>query len=377
MKKIVVVSLVFLVGCGLFALDYGVVVDSRGSLALQEEGDPDFSPREKVAVWAENSWVSGDTLYTLSGNFYYLFNESEQHIFEPDLLKIGIKQKNFLNTDTVLDASLGRFSFSDKTGFVLSHVADGVRGRFDLGGYAVTAAAGYTGLLTKPEANVSMTISDVVDDNDSGVYFAPKRVFEQFRIEMPALDRNKSYTLEGLVQQDLRDSSDTMDSLHLTAAAEGGIVENLFFDLSATSAMDTENGGSGILLNAGIYYSLEEFYFSRISGGILWGSVDFFSVSKPTLGAIYSPSLADTSRIRLEYSLRPWADRMSPAMRNMQFIFGGDYFSTSGEYTGTEISGKVRMRPASDFGAGLTLAGYFPDQGVVQGLVRLDVSIGL
>ena len=181
--KVLLLSAGFiLLAFSLSAVDYGVVIDSRSSVDLAEGADAEFTPREKVSLWAENSWESGDTLYSLSGNVFYLFNEDEDHIFDADLLKLGIKQKNFLGTGTVLDASLGRFRFSDVTGLVLSHIVDGARGRFDFGDYAFTAGIGYTGLQLKPEANVSMTVSDAIDEGDDDVYFAPRRLIEQFRL---------------------------------------------------------------------------------------------------------------------------------------------------------------------------------------------------
>ena len=194
---------------------------------------------------------------------------------------------------------------------------------------------------------------------------------------MPVIDKGQFYTLEGLVQQDLRDDSDTLNSLHLTTSAEGKITDKLFYDLSAVNALDLSNQSSGIMFKAGLYYSIEDFYYSRISGGLLWGSANFFSISTPTVGTIYSPGLTDSSRINLDYSMRPWADRMSPLLRNLQFVLGGNLFTSAGDYTGTEILGKVKIKPASDFGAGLTMGTYLPDTGDIQGLIRLDVSLGL
>ncbi len=376
MKKVVVICLVLFAAAGVFALDYGVVIDSRGSVTFQEGADTEFTPREKASIWAENSWESGDMLYTLSGNLYVLYNEDEELVIEPDLLKLAVKQADFLGSGAVLDADIGRFRFTDSTRMALNHVADGVRGRFDFGGYSVTAGLGFTGLQTKPEANISISAADSADENDDDVYFAPNRMISQLKLAAPAIDKGQLFTMEFLLQKDLRGENE-LDSLHTVIAAEGRITDALFYDASAVNAMDTTSSSSGILLKSGLYYTLEDILYSRISGGVLWGSARYFSLSAPTIGTVFSPGLSNTSRISLDYSMRPWAEKMSPLLRNLQFVLGGNRFAASGEYLGTELVGKILMKPASDFGAGLTMGTYLPDDGDIQGLIQLDVSIGL
>jgi hypothetical protein len=384
MKK----GILFAALCGVFllsmaslnAFDWGLVVDSRSDIDLMEDEDAEYTPRFKSSLWLNHFWAdNAETRYSFAGNFFYLYNEEEYHIFDTDLLRLGIKKGGLFGGSTVLDASLGRFRFSDPTGIALDHLADGARARFDIGSAAITAAAGYTGLLTKPEASVNMTVSDIMDDDDDDVYFAPKRLFEQVRLEIPGVPEGHTLSMEMLLQQDLRNDDDEQerDSMHFSTALEGGLVQGLMYNLSGVYAWDQTNDTGGYYGSGELYLFMESFYGSRISAGVLGGSEDFFTVSSPTLGLVFSPAPANLMRVSADYSIRPWAERFDPVLRNLQFTAGGRAFYYDGEYTGMEAEGGIRFKPASDIGASLKGGMYLPDDGPNQGLIRLDVSVGL
>ncbi|WP_319477946.1 hypothetical protein [Marispirochaeta aestuarii] len=372
------VFIILLPLAGLNAFDWGVVVDSRSDIDLMEDEDAEYTPRFKSSIWLNHFWADdAETQYSFAGNVFYLYNEEEYHIFDADLLRLGIKKGGLFGGGTVMDASLGRFRFSDPTGIALDHLADGARARFDIGSAAITGAAGYTGLLTKPEASVNMTLSDYIDDDDDDVYFAPKRLFEQIRAEFPSLMEGQLLSLEGLFQQDLSGDDDELNSLHLAGAVEGSLGSGFFYEVNGIFSRDISNDLSGYFGSGEVYLYMESFYNSRVSAGVLGGSEDFFTVSSPTLGLIASPAPANLTRVSADYSIRPWADRFDPFFRNLQFTAGGRAFYFDGEYTGMEAEGGVRFKPASDVGASLKGGMYLPDDGPNQGLIRLDVSVGL
>ncbi|WP_319563132.1 hypothetical protein [Marispirochaeta sp.] len=359
------------------AFDWGVVMDTRSDIELMEDEDVEYTPRFKSSLWLNHFWADdAETQYSFAANIFYLYNEEEYHIFDTDLLRLGIK-KGGLFGGTVLDASVGRFRFSDPTGIALDHLADGARARFDLGPAAITTAAGYTGLLTKPEASVNMTSSDRMDDDDDDVYFAPKRVFEQVRAEIPSLIEGHLISVEGMFQQDLSGDDDELNSLHLSGSLEGGIGGGFFYEINGIFARDLSNELSGYYGSGELYLFMESFYSSRASVGLLGGSEDFFTVSSPTLGLIASPAPANLRRISADYSIRPWADRFDPLLRNLQFTAGGRSFYYDGDYSGMELEGGVKFKPASDVGASLKGGVFLPDDGPNQGLIRVDVSVGL
>ena len=377
------VLLLLLPAVTLSAFDWGVVLDNNSTLTFTEGEDADNDQRNKVSLWGEHFWAdAADTQYTLTFNGYFLYDytsEPEDEIIavNPDLIRLKVKKAGLFDDKAVLDASIGRFRFSDPSALVLSHTADGASAQIDYGSVIVKAAAGYTGLQLKPEASVNMSAADAADDADDDVYFAPKRIFEQAEIVLPALIERQRFTLSGLLQQDLRDEGDKLDSLHIVGAANGELTKGLYYNATGAVAMNLSDDLSGFMAAGSLYYFSEELYYSRVSGGVLYADEDFFSVSPPTLGLVYAPAIADLTRISFDYSLRPWGDRVTPGLANLQFAAGGKIFMPAGEYAGTELEGGVKIKPTSDFGASVKGGVYLPDGGDTAGLLRLEFSIGL
>ena len=368
----------------LTAFDWGVVVDNRSTVNLLEGEDTENEQRNKISVWGEKFWTNeSGTEYVFSFNGFFLYDydsidEDDALIAgDTDLLRLKVKKSGLFGNGAVLDASAGRFRFSDPTRIILSHTADGAAAGLDLNTVQLKTAVGYTGLQLKPEASITMTAADAVDDEDDDVYFAPKRLFEQLDIVLPNVLPGQRVTAAGLFQQDLRDEDDTLSSVHLIGAADGEIVTGLFYALSGGYAINLDDDVNGLMGSASVYYFSEELLYSRISAGVLGADEDFFPVSTPTLGLVFTPGIANLTRIAFDYSLRPWGDEFDPVVKNLRFSVGSKIFMFDGEYIGTEYEGGIRFKPTSDFGASLTGGLYQPDEGDLAGLVRLDVSLGL
>jgi hypothetical protein len=224
-----------------------------------------------------------------------------------------------------------------------------------------------------------MSAADVADGNDDDVYFAPKRLFEQLVLQFPEMAPRQRLTVETLFQQDLREeTADKLNSVHATAKADGAIAGGFYYDISATGGWDVSNNVNGLMTAASLRYFAEQYLGSRASLGLILTGEDFLTVSTPTFGLVYAPSEADLLRIAFDYSMRPWSGRLSPALRNLQFLTGLKYFAVPGDgYTGMELEGGINFRPSSDFGASLKGGLWLPDGGDTQGLVRLEFSLGL
>ena len=306
-----------------------MVLDNKSTLNFIEGEDADNDQRNKISLWGEHFWSDAtDTQYTLTFNGYFLYDytsEPEDEIIavNPDLIRLKVKKAGLFDDKAVLDASIGRFRFSDPSALVLSHTADGASAQFDYGRVIVRAAAGYTGLQLKPEASVNMSAADFADDADDDVYFAPKRVFEQAEIVLPAFIERQRLTLSGLLQQDLRDEGDKLDSLHVIGAADGELTKGFYYTASGAYAINLSDDLSGFMASGSLFYFSEELYYSRVSGGVLYADEDFFTVSTPTLGLVQAPAIADLTRLSFDYSLRPWGDSVSPGLSNLQFAAGG------------------------------------------------------
>lgn len=378
-KNLILISLLLLLPAALFSFDWGAVLDNTSTLNFGAGADAELAQRDKVSLWAEHFWSDGETQYMVLFNGFYLYTDERAYLFDTDRLEFRLKNAGLLGSGTVLDLSLGRFRFADTTATVLNHGADGISMDLDFSVMRVKTSIGYTGLQLKPENGVEMSAADTADGSDDDVYFAPKRLFEQLVLQFPELVPRQKLTVETLFQQDLREeTADKLNSVHATAKADGAIAGGFYYDISATGGWDVSNNVNGLMTAATLRYFAEQYLGSRASLGLILTGENFLTVSTPTFGLIYSPSEADLLRVALDYSMRPWADRLSPALRNLQFLAGLRYFAVPGDgYTGTELECGVNFRPASDFGASLKGGLWMPDGGDAQGLVRLEFSLGL
>jgi hypothetical protein len=372
--------LLSLAAAPLFSFDWGVVLDNSSSIGFGGGGDAEFTQRDKLSLWAEHFWSGNDdSQYIVQFNGFYLYTNERAWLFDFDRLDFRMKKAGIYNSSAVLDLGVGRFRFSDTTATVLNHTADGVSLGLDISKIQISAAAGYTGFLLKPENGVEMSGADAVDSNDSDVYFAPKRLFEQLTLRFPQLVPRQRLTMETLFQQDLRETeADRLGSTHLTVRADGALPAGFYYDVSATGGFNHLANTSALMTRASVSYFNQQMAGSRVSLGMVLTGEDFLTVSTPSFGLVYTPPEADLLRFNLNYSARPWQNRRSPALQNLQFLFGIKTFAVPGEsYTGTEIDGGVNFRPTSDFGASLKGGLWMPDGGDSQGLLRFEFSLGL
>ncbi len=134
----------------------------------------------------------------------------------------------------VLTWTAGRQFLVDPTGLVLSNKADGLSVTLGTPMLTATARAAYTGLLLKPESNVSMSAADIADDDDNGVFFAPKRLLAGAELSFPEVYARQTALLFFLAQFDLRsDTSARVSTQYTGAKLSGPLGGALYYDASA------------------------------------------------------------------------------------------------------------------------------------------------
>lgn len=383
LRSIIIVLILLVLAIPAVAFDWGVVIDNTSTFnfSADSDADPENQQRNKVSLWAEEYWTPWDNgTVSLTANAFYLYTDERDLLIDVNLLKLSVDRADLLEPGRgVLRSDIGRFRFSDPSALVFSHTADGAAGSFDFGPAIVSAGVGYTGLQLKPEASLNMSAADLVDEDDDDVYFAPKRLFEQVSVTVRDYLPRQKLTAGGFLQQDLRDDDgDKLNSLHLIGNADGSITDGLYYSLSGVYASNLSDDLNGTLFKAGLFYFREDWYGSRFSGDVLVTGEDYFSVSEPTLGLVYTPDERDLLRFGLDYSIRPWGDQFNPLLRNLQFAAGAKFFSVPGEEsTGNEFEGGIKFRPTSDFGAAVKYGIFVPEEGDNTSLLRLEASLGL
>jgi len=210
-KVFMIFILFYLVAvCSGFGFDFGVNIANATGIA----GDPvlAFSQRDKASLWFKTEM--GKEL-SLSVQGSYTFDLEMPFFFDLDRLNFARKgQFNF---------NVGRFYFSDFTGYVLSHTLDGGRMRVLFPDFTLSVALGYAGLIQKPVTLITMSKSDLSDIENELIFFGPSRLVGLVEIDFPELFLRQSATASVLIQQDFRNMS--------TFASEGGWVTTQYFGL--------------------------------------------------------------------------------------------------------------------------------------------------
>ncbi|MFP4432713.1 MAG: hypothetical protein ACLFPV_15795 [Spirochaetaceae bacterium] len=403
-----------------FDWDYGGSLDNTTVLGFSEmydETEIDQSIRLGAWFFGLERFESGSTLeVTATGS--YSATEDRPYILDVDLLRARGIFPGALGSSSLLQGTVGRTGFSDPTGLVLNHVADGAlvnltypRVRFRLGG-------AYTGLLISPSSSIRVSDTDYFEESTDDEFFGPKRAIGLFDVGFGGL------TLFGLLQQDLRDEADgdTIDTQYLGVNGTARLGRSGYWDgfIVASAGQSTvgsaENEFYAFALGTGLRFFIEEWRFSRASLRGLYASPflpvedvigfninEFKPINEPTLGLAFSPRLSNLILTELSYSLRPFADPAGrhPTLDDFETkIVGRGFFrgyigdsnyiadfdpESDSLFMGTEVELGVAARVFTDLGLGLRTAvfvpatgslGAFSEERKTEWAVRLDLSTG-
>jgi hypothetical protein len=320
--------------------------------------------------------------------------------------------------------TLGRAPFSDFTGLVLNHKADGFLFEFQYPDSALTFSAAYTGLVSKGASTITLSKADIADVSNASVIFAPPRLVEMVSFSVFSLLGQK-VTLSAIFQEDMRDTVldlaspgtsniVTAGSTTFDAAKGGGvntqyaglgmsgtIVSALYYDvysyLEALQELAFSGGAYksttsfGLMAGGSLRYYANNLLFSVFGARIIYVSGDpastttyegnvgqfsaFAPISRPTLSSVFSPQLTNILLAEASYSLKPLSFLGSDIASSVEVrILADVYFRpTPGAisepgipagntdlYLGTESDVSVNFRPLSDVTLSLWGGLFFP-----------------
>jgi hypothetical protein len=324
-------------------------------------------------------------------------NLDRAYLFDLDIAKLSWRFPREPEPDAATVVDAGRFLFSDFTGQVLSHKADGLRVEWGFPFTNISAAAAYTGLVVKPNSTILMSLSDAKDSVDDDVYYGSPRLIEVVTLRVPAGVFGQDFVLSLAAQQDLRayDSEaeaavDRVNTFYTGLGTEGALFSSLYLDLFGYLCFGTvgETRLFAQLYGAGLRYFRQEFYSSRFEGRLLYaggenntdgfykGSTDgesnqFFPISKKDTGIVFSPRLANITLLELGYSLKPlslvqagfqtflfWRSTAGPISEG-----GLDPADMKDRFLGAEFDLTANWKLRSDVGLSFGFGLFFPAGG--------------
>jgi hypothetical protein len=365
------------------ALDYGA--SAENSSTVRFEDDTDLEQKDRVSIWLTAD-ITPATVFDARGAYRYA--DDRPYLFDLEQLSVTGRLAERLGPDSVLRYAGGRFSDRATSVLVFDHTVDGARGALSYPGFRVGLGAGYTGLLLKPVANVSMSAADVIDEDDDDVYLAPRRLISHAWVGFPEVVGRQSVTVWALAQFDFRKDEDLrINTQYGGLELTGPVIPSLYYDVSGTLETgrdeETDTDVLALLAAGGLRYYKEPWLFSRFVIRGLWASGDsgeltpFIPVSAPTLGLAYEPQLQDLIQLDASYSLKPLARSGAAALENIQLFFrtAARWAAADNDYLGTEVGGGINARPFSDLGASISTAFWMPDVGDNVSALRIEASL--
>ncbi len=402
-----------------FDYDYGGALDNTTVLGFSDmyddtEVDQDF----RLGAWffGVERFQTGSTLeVTATGS--YSATEDRAYVFDLDLLRAKGIFPGALGSTSLLETTVGRTGFSDPTGLVLNHVADGALVNLTYPKVRLRLGGAYTGLLISPSSSIRISETDYFEQSTDDEFFGPKRTIALFDVGFAGM------TLFGLAQFDLRDEDDgtTIDTQYVgidgtTRLGRSGYWDNFLVASAGQSTVAAvDNEFYAFILGTGLRFFLEDVRFSRASFRGIYASPflpvedeigfninEFKPINEPTLGLAFSPRLSNLILTELSYSLRPFAGpTRHPSLDEVETsIVGRGYFrgytgdsdyianfdpDSDALYLGTEIELGVAARVLTDLGAGLRTAvfvpatgssGAFSEERKAEWALRFDLSTG-
>lgn len=421
-------SLAGAAGLGALDFDFGGFVEnsSTPSVALDAKNPVwMMDQKDRLGLWMEMHF-SPQLSLTAQGSYAYSLDLP--YLFDVDTLKLDWK---ILPS---LQASLGRFVFSDFTGHVLNHKLDGTQLSLSFPFMVVSAGAGFSGLILKPSSLILMSRSDTTDQSSDSVILAAPRLIEKLEVLFPNLLPRQDLTISAVAQQDFRPSGDLIQadqpqqfvsglsggrliSEYFGLGISGAIVSALYYDAffyySLGSTLSYEQDSASVtgfsyqyepiqafLGGIGLRWFNEALLSSRAELRAVFSSGDadnttyqegntegastiFVPISQETIGLAFQPQLGNLLIITASYSLKP-VNALQLMLKGQSYLrpttggisaLGIDPAS-SDLYLGTEIDGIANFRPLSDLGLAFSLGFFLPNASAFTGQASLPVLAG-
>ena len=379
----------------------GTFYNSTGLVSDEFSDDAELEQLNVLTLRAE-AFLRAETgtSVTLSAQGRYEYTNERAYLFDLDQLRIRGTFPELFGGNSVAEASAGRFFFSDPSGMILSHTADGGAFRAIFPGVRILAAGGYTGLIINPSSEIAMTNIDLtekgleIEDN----FFGSKRAFFQANFMFPEFLWLDAFTFFTLFQFDMRDKSEgtVMNSQYAGFLSERSYGRNLYQDLfiiaqyAQYEELLDDYSSAGLLFGIRFRYLNEDLLGSRFMLRALaappkfklddvidvpFGSLGFVPMNQPSLGKAVSPQLAGLGMIEAGYSFRPFIKSGSEIASRIQPSIGArgylrtfwdpvDWIGTDPDsdslFLGTEVDAGLAWRILSDLGLDINGAYFIP-----------------
>lgn len=362
-------------GGGLIQTEFGIDLSSVPT----KSGKSIFTSlknSEKISLWAkQNMDKDGNYNFSIQSSYFFTFSQvmspykkraAALNALDLDLLKFSFLFLPGKNSSLLFD--FGRYSFTDSTRIVFDQNIDGLYLAYKQVNVSVFFNAGYTGLLNAYTAPVT------VENNNKNVplyYLSPSFVQTSLLLHLPIGKYRYSLDTEilNLTETKAQGSSKT----YLTLSANGAIIPNLFFILSATGSLSSsaKTRTLGLFVNADLAY-----YFSKYSAkaGI---NTQWFSGGKYPFDTF---TLTSASKLALVQHSDLWKTGVYISVKPLKtlsvgtefnVLCRGTYIKNKRLFNGIEFTNSINYTLLDDILLGLNIGVLHQEERSTQFLIGL------
>lgn len=271
-----------LAGLPAAAADFGL--DLTNDSVLEGSSSATLRQSDRARAWLRLPLGGGASLrlsgfYEFSGTFSS--SGADAVPWRLDLDRAELEGSLPAGASSRVAFSLGRIALGDRSGRVLSGLADGGRGELSIGNASFFLAAGYRGLLYKKDALSFLDADDAAAQADSGRYLAPSRAVAGAGFRLAEILPGQDAGLEAWGQADLEVSGTATHSVYLEPSAEGRLGRNFRWSAWGVLAAATGADAGKPAFAAGglLRWTLPEAAGFRLAASARWASGDSSSVA--------------------------------------------------------------------------------------------------
>ena len=370
-----------------YAADFGGSLGTytkMGTPAYPQDGEfKNFSLKqdEILSIWFRHN-IDPSTFIAAEAEAKYRYNTSDledsdaaEKVILYDLKTLRFFKKIETEKAPVI-INLGRFSFTDLSGIILSQIADGAFVTADFSKVFLKASANYTGLLNAQ----SVTILNKEDskyklDTKKGYYFAPAYTNLALSVEFPYLFANQTLSAECLASlgvPGIKKGSDSYNRLYGTLGLNGFLMRHLCYTLTSTIGSELSDG-DGISnltkLNFTILPGVKDMSIALngvYASGDQMGLKPFKGFTSCTAVNSYSePEYTGLIKGGLNFSIKPYETVLFGAYGSAVFTNGKPSQQSAWptgdlEYYGTEAGLNIAVQIFSDLSINASLSQFVP-----------------
>ncbi len=399
---LLIISVLLLGSTPLSAFDWDWGGNLKNTTAYLVSNDSELTQEDELSLWFDGKEYFGSSTLGLTAQASYLFTNERAYLFDIEILRAKGVFPGALGDSSMVETSVGRFLFTDPTGYILSHAADGASLKLLFPRMQVQIDGAYTGLLLNPSSNIRISDADFSEKFDEeGNTFGPKRLLGQAKLSFTDLGALRRWTFYGLAQVDLREDDpaiETINSQYWGTLLSFAFFRNLYYETFltvGTSQLKTveESNAVSLLTGFNIRFLKESWLASSFSLHGLAASPDApvedldigidipFDINQvrpingPTLGMVVDPGLDSLLTAGFDYSMRPFYGNKSGMLSRIEPTVGMDLFyriykwnadwmlldeESDSWFLGTEYSAGVTWRVFSDLSTSLEGAAFVP-----------------